>query len=290
MITIYNETTTPWKASEVNNGKAILLKKVKERGKEDGTKAHKAIAIIAYKSLFDGDTDKLNKLLGETVHRKNKAANGRISDRITGINFNQKEFKPIIQERNDHDKELVLGSLFLKGKRVINAHNNNAFLLDCYIFGGEFTFILSLNNKDSKFVIDLEDHETKKITEYSFRLGKDNEVVIKITKKEKAEATQYPVKIFRPARPTYTILAKKNEIPLVEKLVDKTHYSIIEYDESTFESVVSKLYSDRYRAVTLYTPVWKPDDKEIKHVEKLKKQFYIVYRIHKNGKIEKVKF
>lgn len=291
MISIYNETKNAWKINELSEY-VIRFMKTKQRTLEDGSTRKRLISVISYTRLFE-DKQKLNQQLAKAKLTDVPVV---LTDKQTGIIFNNKEFKPIITGDNKFNKNILFGSIFLKGRKIINVRNDSTFLLEFFMFGAEFSFITSFNTKDASFGIILLDERTNVVTEYEITQV-DGKFVVETSERAVEEddlKSNFRVRVFRPSRPTNVILAFEDEIPYIP--VDLERYRIIPITHEGLDAVIKDLVDRNFKAVTLYvnTAFRKESEEERKKygrvIGKLKPKFQTVFKMHTGGKIDKVQF
>lgn len=289
MLSIYNETRTPWEIDTINDS-VLRIKKVKTRitGEEEKTRS---VSVIAYAPLFE-DLGRLKYLL--TTIRESTSPTV-ISNKESALVFNKKEFKPFIAERGYNFKNILLGSLFLKGKKVLNIKNNGTFLLEFFLHGGELTFITSFNNVSSNMIIDLWDEQAQKIIKYTFFV-KNGKFLLH---KEEQPSTQSNyeashIRIFRPSRPTNLILVHPKDLKELKNTVDEQYYNIHVY--TNIRDEIKRIKEENYKAVTLFAKSeWNKETEEEKTrynylIDILKQEFQVVFKLHKHGKVCKERY
>jgi len=293
MIGIYNGSKTPWATSKVSD-KVLCLFKSKEYPK-DGQVNKKSAHIIAYNTLFGSTLDNaLTSILNGYVNMKTMET---LTDKSTTIIFSKKDYNPFVTERTKQLKDIFLITLSLRGKRVIDISNENTFLLEGFIMGGELTVIASLNNFENTLQIRLLDSVQAKVVVYTFRRdGENNKMGMTVHTVDAVEAdfeASFSMKKFRPSKPTHTIICYRKDKEQLLQVVDTTVHNIVEISKTTMEQVIKQLKDENYKAVTLFV-----NDSEVNSVTKkiygaamvnLSKNFKTYYELINTGKVRKIK-
>lgn len=296
MIGIYNNTDSAWSTNVLNEKVTCLFKeKVYERrGQEKPVK--RSIHIISYTSLFDEG-------LENSIAQVNMTEPKVITDKNTTIIFSKKDFNPFITERPEHLKDILLLSLDLKGRKIIEISNENIFVLEGFILGGELSLIASLNNQENTLNIKLFDKVNNKIDVYTFGKSEDGFCVKQATEVPTGNegTAEFMLKKFRPAKPTFTILTYSQDSENLQPLVDANTHNIVEVSKKNMDEVVQSLHEEKYKAVTLFVNSNEFGDTEKKIYGALLKRlipfkteksirFKVVYILLANGKVIKRKF
>jgi hypothetical protein len=291
MISLYNETKSEW-ALEKIKGSSVRFIKTKERREPLSDRvSRRIVSIITYSQLFQ-DIEKMNEKLAGLKLTKQPVL---LSEKSTSIVFNNKEFKPIINERVHNSKNILLSSLFLGGKKVINVRNVNTFFLEFFMISAEFSFIASFNKPDAVLYVDLLDKKTNKVTEYKFS-QKDGRIVVETRDRDARinEDNNHVIRVFRPARPTSTILVHEKDRNEFEKLTHLSGYNVVEY--TNLSETMKALAAQNYKAVTLYSKSILNQETEEEQeryaivTSQLTQAFQVVYKLHKCGRIHKIKY
>jgi hypothetical protein len=292
MISIYNETKGTWGMDTLNDGTVIRFLKSKERSIDNGKTKKRTISVITYTPLFD-NMDQLKSTLANAKVTKEPVV---LTEKGTAVIFNNKEFKPIINPRTNNLKDILFGSLFLGGKKIIGVKNDHTFLLEFFILGAEFSFISSFNSDGASFEVYLLNEPTNEVITYRFV---SNEGKIEITRSERAatdadKKTNSRLKVFRPARPTNVILVHPKDREELNKTVDTTHYQVVEY--TNLEEATTSLVKQNYKAVTLFAKSKFREETDVERkryaivIDKLTRKFQTVFKLYIGGKVDKVKF
>jgi hypothetical protein len=291
MITLYNETKVAWGLDTVN-GSVIRLSKSKEVRNDSDLSRKRTISIITYTPLFE----KIEELRTALIGARMTGSPAVLTNKSTAIIFNNKEFKPFVTERNYNLKNILLGSLFLGGKKIINVRNDHTFLLEFFMLGAEFSFIASFNNEAATITIDLLDQKTNTVTQYRFTQI-DGKIVVKTTDRvatDKEKGSNFRVRIFRPSRPTNVILVHPKDAEHLEQTIDTTKHQVVVYQN--LDAEIENLASQNYKAITMfakskYGQETHAEKKRNDYVtKKLKARFQTVFKLHLEGKIDKAKF
>jgi len=292
MISVYNETKLCWNIDAINTS-VIRLSKSKEVRDNKVTIKKKSINIIMYRQLIK-QIDEFNSFIAKTRQTSYPVT---IANSTTAVIFNDKEFKPFVTERNYNLKNILLGSLFLEGKKVINVINNNTFMLEFFLLGAEFSFITSFNSPSASLRIDLLDQKTNVITQYEFFQSNTGNIELNITTRPAIEAertTKYRVRSFRPSKPTKLILVHYKDIEALDEVVDTSKHTIVCY--TNLEESVAALVKDNYKAITLFSKskmrAETPEEKRrYDYVTRhLNKRFQTVFKLHIDGKVDKLQY
>jgi hypothetical protein len=291
MITLYNETKASWGIENVN-GSVIRLAKTKEKRNAEGPSKKRTISIITYTPLFE----KLEELKTQLLKSKMTQSPVVLTGKSTAVIFNNKEFKPFVTERNYNLKNILLGSLFLEGKKIINVRNDHTFLLEFFMLGAEFSFIASFNSDAALLSIDLLDQKTNMITQYKFT-QENGQIIVKTTDRaatEKEKGSNFRVRVFRPSRPTNVILVHPKDKAELESTIDTSKHQIVEYTD--LEKEMETLVTQNFKAVTLFAKSKFREETDIEKkrydrvVKKLSTRFQTVFKLHLEGKVDKVKY
>jgi len=292
MLFIHNETTTQWGIQELNNP-VIRFSKTKTIKTEEKERVV-GMSIIALNRLFP-NMEELKKAVAEAVQTEQPV---RISDENTSVIFNRKAYQPFVTSRPKNYKDILLATLDIKGKRIIEVYGEKAFLLEYLLGQGEFSFIIALNSLESKYVVKLLDAKKQKVTVYTFGRTEEGVVLEKtvVDAEETDKDKELRLKKFRPARPTHFVLVHRNDKQSLLEKIDQEQYTVVEFEKKTFEDVIKSLKDQNVRAVTYYAdaPFGKvePDVfRKYKSItDKLRKQFQTVFKLHNDGKVAKMQF
>lgn len=293
MISVYNETKTTWGFDTINDSVLRLMKRKTRKDSETGKVVKSRVtSIIAYTQIF-GDLDALRTRLSKIRMSKHPSA---LSYKPTTIVFNRKEFKPFISERDTNQKHVLLGSLFLQGRKVVSVKNNETFLLEYFIMGGEFSFIVSLNRPTANFVVELLDQKSNKLITYKFFVDEaKNRITLEKSERPVEEGEEYGdirLRPFRPSRPTHLVFADVKDTDLAGALLSGQH-TVRYFDETvSVEDLITAAQAENYKAVTLlYNPTTEEEQQKFDQiVTQLLENFNTVYKMNKAGEIEKLAF
>lgn len=301
MITIYNESAEPWNLSPLSSTDLVSISRTKDlsprrmSNPEEKIK-NKSISIASYASMFSPIED-YQGLMKDAVSGNIKNIELETENHIS---FNRKTLRPFILDSKTKKKDILLCSIQVRGRKLINISSQDTYLLEYYLFSGEFSFIATFNSPRSVFSISLLDSDTGTITEYTFRYTEAYDSIY-------ADVTTYPaedgkdyglhkIRRFRPNRPTHLILVLPEETEELYKIIDKTYHEVVEINDETFESVVDKLKSEYYRAVTIFTnnkygfrSAKDANDNYVGLCKKIESSFSIVYRLYGDKKVIKLR-
>lgn len=292
MITIYNESKYPW-ILESKKDKTIAhitkLRNIKVKGKD----ITRAVSIMAYTSVLNNLEE-----CGETLEQAVGMTNAfTVCDSTTSIIFNKKELNPVINAKG-FEKTVLLSTINLRKRRIINIVNENSFLLKAMTVADEFSFVSSFNKENSSLALYLLNEKTNTIDVIVFTLKEGNIVKTESTvSPEEVKFTvngKYQLKVFRPRRVTDLVLAHPVAMDSVKDSLGEKHT----YKQLTlkdFEQVVQESKAAKYRAVTYAinktskeeTPTDKKRSKQI--LDRLTAHFNVVYKAYSDGNIEKIK-
>lgn len=295
MITLYNETKGAWEIEKMNDS-VIRLSKTKEFTKledNDGNpKRKRTISILTYAPIFND----MNETKTTLYNARMTAAPMVLTNKPSAVIFNNKEFKPFVTERNYNLKNVLIGSLFLGGKKIINVRNDHTFLLEFFVLGAEFSFITSFNNEGAMLSIDLLDEKTGMVTKCRFSQV-DGKIIVNKTEHfatDRDKRSDFQIKIFRPSRPTNLILVHPKDVKALEQTIDTSKHKVVVYEK--IDQVLGTLTDQHYKAVTLFAKSkFKNEtaDEEKRYayvIKKLKTRFQTVFKLHADGKVQKVKY
>lgn len=291
MISIYNESRTPWEVKQLDESVMRITRTKETTSTQAGKQVSKSrkLNLIAYSRIFNKDI-KLQEVLNKAVHQKDLL---HIEGTDTTIVFNRKEFKPFITERAKSEKDVLLASIFLRGRRILKVRNKNTFLLEFFMLGAEFSFAASFNMPDAQFSIDLLDTRTNKVNVYTFSKKDGGALTVTITERDVTEAdVQTRIRVFRPARPTHLVLVSAEDLEKAKKHVTTEQYNIVTIDPAKLAEEVKPLLAQNYKAVTLFcdTPTRVQAQRYTKSINTLKPLFDTVFALHNDGKIDKVQY
>lgn len=291
MISIYNETRTAWEVTSIDESVMRITRTKQTTSVKDGQKAAKTrrLNLIAYSRIFNKETD-FSAILKKAVQQKEVL---HIEDTNTTIVFNRKEFKPFITERVQSEKDILLSSIFLRGRRILKVRNKNAFLLEFFMLGAEFSFAASFNMPNAHVSIDLLDTTTNKITVYTFSKKDGGNVTVSTTVRDKNDQDeQTRIRVFRPARPTHLVLVSAEDAEKAKKHVNTEQYNIVTVDYTKLADEVKPHLAKNYKAVTLFCDVAHRvhAQRYTKAINTLKPLFDTVFKLHNDGKIDKVQY
>lgn len=292
MISVYNETKTTWGVKSVNESVVRLIKEKVVENKETNEKQVSSVSIIAFTQLF-GDVETAESRLSKIKFSNFPTV---LSYKPTSLVFNRKEFRPFVTERQEPQKQVLLASILLKGRRVISIRNRDSFLLDYFIKGGEFSFTASFNRPTAECVIEFYDESENRVDKYRFFIDSYKNK-ISLQKSESRLESKFdfkPVKIypFRPARPTHLVLANSKDADIINILLNSS-YNVKFFDETiSIDQLIEEAKAENYKAVTLLSnPSSQEEEEHDKQaISKLVEEFKLVYKMNKSGEITKIKY
>jgi hypothetical protein len=304
MLSIYNETKTPWKMEQLGGSenvtrfakrKTLPEHKIQECGIQSQT-----ISVLAYTAIIN-DMEASKKVVEGLVEAQGSAT--LLTNAKTTVIFNKKAFRPFISEHEDKLKDILLCSLNLKGKKVVAVDNNETFLLEYFIFSGELSFVVSFNCPQAKLTITLLEEDSRKLTTYTFQSndGETPGIAVDIANNEiLPEDESYDlakIRRFRPARPTHTILVRPNDRELLESVVDTGYHNVVMVTKDNLSKVVADLQAENYRAVTLFVDYGFNQSQQIEIAKKyfglkkeLPREFKTVFILHNDKRVYKLKY
>lgn len=294
MLSIYNETKTPWDMDVINES-VVRISKVKDKLENDKVVKSRSVRIISYTQSFD-DIEHTKTQVANLIKTKEPIV---ITDKTTSVIFNRKEFKPFITERSQNNpKDVLFGSIFLGGRKVIRVHNNNTFLLEYFMLSADFSFIASFNRPESILTVELLREETNVLSTYVF-FKENNEIKLTCTEKqyEAKEIPEVPFKLksFRPSRPTHVVLVKEKDRILLEDTIDVTQHTVLLLDVDLDKTILS-LRNENYKAVTVFSSANMGKEPNVEYRESLStlqdlgRSFQTVFKLFKDGKIFKSQY
>lgn len=296
MLSIYNESKHAWDANEVSERVFRIQRSRTITRKSDptGQPVTQVISIIGHAQIY-GDVTEVNKKITSLTETKETTL---VSDNFSSVIFNKKAFRPFIISQGKYAKDIVLGTIALNGRRIVDMSIQSAFLMEHMIFAGEFSFIASLNAPNAKFDFKIFDDQTKTIQCYHFYKNENGIICGEVTEEDAADHVgSTKIRKFRPSSPTYVILVQKEAIDILKKLVTPEYHNIIEIDKHNFDDVVKNLKNENYKAVTLFNNISSTDNSNIdkiqsskKKTDSLVKSFQTVYGMFNDGRIRKIRF
>jgi hypothetical protein len=293
MIGIYNETLTNWVAKEYNE-KILNFSKAKEYNR-NGKQVRGMVSIGTYSSNFTDVAPIISKL----EHLTNMTEVGLVSNITTSVMFNRKDYSPFIINKDISPKDILLISLDLKAKKIVEISSENVFLLEGFLMGGELSIIATLNNKQSTLNVKLLDSDRDKVVTYTFSVDPEkNKFYVDLDEMKadcKPEDIQFKLKRFRPAKPTYAIITHTKDTQKLKSIVDPEKHYIVEITKQNIDSVIEKLAGEeKYKAVTLFLNTDEVTDTTRRMygsiITKLQEQFRIYYEMLNTNKIIKAKY
>jgi hypothetical protein len=304
MLSIYNETNTPWQMEKLGGSETVtrfVKRKVLPPYKFiKGGVQSQTVSVLAYTAIIPNIEESINIING-LINSSIKSV--KITDAKTAIIFNKKAFRPFISEHEDKLKDILLCSINLKGKKVVALDNAETFLLEYFIFSGELSFVVSFNCPNAKLTITLLEEDSRKLTTYTFESisGENNEITINISDDEVLPEDQYyglaKIRRFRPSRATHTIIVRPQDRELLERVVDTSYHNVIEITSDNQYKVIEALQADNYRAVTLFVDYAYDQSQKVEIAEKyfslkkeLPREFKTVFILHNDKRIYKLKY
>lgn len=305
MLLIYNETTIPWKIERVGtDSNVVKFSKHKDifdkDRKKDGIRSQ-SISMLGYSSII-GMHENVETILSESISQTEVA---EVFNHKSTIIFNKKAFRPFITDATEKTKDLLMVSINIKGQKLVALDNNETFFLEYFMFSGEFSFVASFNSPKAKLNITLLEESTRKVTTYSFfyedPTAEELELKVSITSDEMLPKDQ-PIELavlkrFRPSRPTYTVLVHPTDLSKLKETIDVSYHNIVVVSKENFAERVKEIKEANYRAVTLFVNHGFSQSKivELSHKyffnkKELPKQFNIVFVLHNDGRIYKLKY
>lgn len=256
MISIYNESRTPWGLKILNNKVNCFFKEKTYKRKNVEKIVKKSVHILAYTTLFENELDMSKYVSMDAVEK--------LSDKNTTIIFSKKDFNPFITEKAEPVKDILLLTISLKGRKIVDISNENIFILEGFILGGELNMIASINDLTKPLNITLYDETRDEYDVYSF--SSENGLCKSSYKlnENNDDKKQFRLRTFRPARPTYTILTYPQDIEKLQTIVDFNNHNVVEINNKNINEVTDNLLDQNYKAVTLFIDSEQFDDNENK--------------------------
>jgi len=206
---------------------------------------------------------------------------GILTSTPTSIIYGKKDFNPfIVESKNEHNTDIMLITLNIGKRMLVNISKQFICLLENYSLEGELTIIASINKKDNPLEIKLYDKYTKSDIDYTFTIIEDSlistdvdksngdeiEITNKINRllfskkivesKNGDKYTPYIISNYRPNRPTHTILSMRSEVSILKSLHQKysntNAFNIVEFNNVELQYVIEELKAQRFNAVTLF--------------------------------------
>lgn len=295
MITVYNETTNPWRIERNIEGSVTTIKRSRNKQNSEGITIRRTLSVLSFISALGEGLDKTADKCASITKTKEPVT---LTDAHTSLVFNNKQFRPLILEAHERRKDIFLASFFLKGKKVISVHTEKAFLLDYYFIGGELSISGTFNEIGARITVTLLDKTNNKLVNYTF-IQEEDRVRKVIDEKVVTEDDDLKVniKVFRPSTPTYLILAQEDEKEVIESTILKQrshHHSVVIYGD--FKQAVANAKVQHFKAATLFVNAARVDmtfeqQRALKQqVDLMKENFKVVYVLFKAGNIEKVSY
>lgn len=303
MIGIYNETTEKLDIKNLN-GKVSRLGKTKVYNRF-GKDTFRSVGLVVNNGVFKDKIDEVDQLLSKEYC--NMFDVSTLSDINTAVIFSQKDNNPYVAvaKRTTGVKDVLLISLRLQGKKIIDVYGVNCFNLEGYVWGGELTVIASLNNFDKELLIKLFDNETNEMVVYTFgRNEKECRFELDISRTEvsgeeltKCKSISFRFNKFRPARPTHTVLVYGKDREQLSKIVnmdDNRHNIVVISKSCDINQAIKDLASNNVSAVTLFVNTDKIEDIDKKiygdAMLNLQSNFKTYFEMLRNGSIIKVQY
>jgi len=308
MIILFNESTRSWSNNELNDKTGAFFKR------KDSPVFDMHCFIRAMKHLIPS-----NDVLSKLIKMKEPVI---LNNALTSLIYGKKDFNPFIIEnkRVDNNTDIVLVTLNIGKRMLVNISKDFICLLENYSLDGELTFIAALNNKDKPLEIRIYDKHTKSDMIYTFSIvennvggitevnGEEIEVTNKVREllfskkivesKNGDKYTPFIVSNFRPNRPTHTIFtlrSEKNQLhQLHSKYSNETAFNIVEFNNMELPSIIEKIKGERFSAVTLFIDSEYLNNRAKKFYSKalsqLEHNFKLFFIMLNNGKILKLKY
>lgn len=282
MILMYNETSTPWEAKQVNEFVYKLIST-----KEIDTDKQIYMDILLSNDVKLDDTD-----LSKYVEMEDIAT---LTEMSTNVTFQKKNCKPFIGTGLKFNKDVLFINVNLLGSIVSHIDTKNAFVLNSYLVKGQLALIVSL---DKEFSFTLYNAQEKTSTKYRF--FKDNgKYDIELTyENDVKEQKKVTITKYRPNKPTHLIFAKSEDMDALHKQLSNKHKkepSHLIYDIEKLKENIDITKAQNYNAATLFInrDNYKPYDGESEKsttdvvLDTIKDNYRVVNILLKNGKIIK---
>lgn len=286
MITIYNETKTPWELKKINDTISVMSRA--SAPKQKGVKTRK----MAFISM--GDTIDVTKIPG--------GVNGSIvnvsSKNNDSIYWSHKDLAPVLTNINNENlKNFYLITISLKNRMLINADLIGAMILDRYFANGELTLFVAADS-GTFFHLYFASPSEDNMIKYTIGANVSKESIVKVMTLDKVRDKQpemYRLKLYRPKFLTRVVIVPLDQKEEFELGRSKCKGEFLPYyykTEDEVDYIINILLKDRYRAVSIWSSINEALDSEV--VEKAKANFKVVYKatfIKETGgfKIQKLK-
>lgn len=310
MLTFHTESSKPWTVESIKDDTLVKISRTNEISKKrlsamDEVPAitSRTVSIVSHKSMF-GEAGirnletKLNSIASDIHHPVITID----TESEHFVSFNRKTLRPFLLDSKTKKKDILFTDLQLRGRKVVNIQLKDVFLLEYYLFNGEFAFIASFNSYSSEMRVSLLDSETGRINEYIYGYNGDHSETIwcTIVHKDAEQGHLYEkalIEKFRPNRATYAIIVMEEEYDSLQNVLDKNaNHEIFIVGQGQLAGTIEGLKDDFYKAVTIYTntPSNRKDDEGVvkrydPFISEIEEQFPIVYRLYKDKRIEKLR-
>jgi hypothetical protein len=210
----------------------------------------------------------------------------------TSVIFARKSFRPYAATVTNSFKHILMGSIFLGGKKIIDVKSRDSFFLDYYVGHAELAFFGTLSQENSYISILLWDENLKKTIRYKF-LTVNGKIVLHRTENDvkgvKPESSL--IKKFRPKKPTSLVFVHKSEEAKLKEVITPEQHIIKVVDKKTFAQAYETSLSEGYSAATLFVGSKQGvefDKKYNYNLGKLKEKFRVLNVIHVDGKVSRI--
>ena len=244
MITIYNESNTPWSLEAINETCSRLSSTIKYTNKEKA-ELRKTIGINVTGENVFGEELNLDKL----IEMKEPVT---ISNKSTNTAFRKKDCRAYITTDTKFNKNLVFATIKLNGSTITDI---TAPVLEYYIACGYICMIVATNDA---FTVSMHDAKNNIDTTYAFCTYEEDgayNVTISESTPEETEYEMYAIKKYRPKKATYVIFSHVrdvNALKNIEKL-NLDYYKVVTFaNKDEFDSAVESVINEKYSAVTLF--------------------------------------
>lgn len=293
MLFVYNESKNPWGVMRLHKNNVVRFVKTQTVPAYGGKPEKRlAMSIIGSEKLFPSfqSTEAVFSSAVETEHPL------QLSAKSTNVIFNRKAFQPFIVDHDHIQKFVLLGTLDMSGKKLKSVSTQKSFMLEYLLFGGEFSFVVSFNEENSTFSVDLWNPKDKKVYTHTFTRAKGS-IIHQVTSAPGTwdEKQRLRLKKFRPSYTTHYVLVHPKDKEALMGILKQNKHEVIEIEKRTFDSVVKSLKEQNVRAVTLFantpmTPIDPDQFTRYKSVSNsLADHFNTVFKLYNDNRIFKVK-
>lgn len=247
MLTIFNESTTPWAMTSINERISKFTMNVEL---EEGKRKFMDVIVSNDVECVEDISGFVSMTTGSEV----------ISNDNISVKFQNKDLKPMIVKSTNPNvsSDIILLTINLNGRIITGIEKKgNAAVLGHFIAKDMFIAAVSIKNTndDSKFEFTLQKEST--VYTYTFVKSVDGTYVLSIIEtevEEKIEKPSFVITHFRPSRPTNLIFVSERDLESLKSTYTRyDKHNVITFNTvESLEEAIEKVKATGYKAATLY--------------------------------------